>query len=83
MASQTAELTMYLPMLFDNIWGYNSAFYVQNLDQTNTANTTMKFYDTTGALTCTMTDSIPPLSSHGYWLPTDVTCLGASWVGGW
>ena len=26
---------MYVPMLFDNIWGYNSALYVQDVDPTN------------------------------------------------
>ena len=70
--------TMYVPMLFKNIWGYDSAFYVQNLDAVNPAAITLKFYDTNGNLNCTMTDSIPQLSSHGYWLP-DLTCLPATW----
>jgi hypothetical protein len=77
----SGSLTMYVPMLFKNIWGYDAALYVQNVDAVNTADITLKFYDTTGNLTCTQTDSIPRLSSHGYWLP-DLTCLGTSWVGG-
>jgi hypothetical protein len=76
----SGSTTMFLPMLFKNIWGYDSAFYVQNIDPINTANITMYFYDTTGTLSCTQTDSIPLLSSHGYWLPS-ITCLGTSWVG--
>jgi hypothetical protein len=71
----------YVPTLFKNMWGsYDSALYVQNIDPTNAADITLKFYDTLGNLTCTQTDSIPQLSSHGYWLPY-LTCLGSSWQG--
>jgi len=76
----SGSLTMYVPMLFKAIWGYDSAFYIQNLDPTNAANVTEKFYDTDGNLSCTMTDSIPRLSSHGTWVP-DLTCLPDSWAG--
>ncbi len=73
--------SMYVPMLFKNQWGYNAALYIQNVDLSNSANITINYYDTTGVLSCTKTDTIPKLSSHGYWLPSE-TCLPASWVGG-
>ena len=41
----------------------------------------MDFYDRTGTLTCTTSDTIPPLSSHGYWTPT-ISCLPDGWTGG-
>jgi hypothetical protein len=53
---------------------------VQNVDPANAANVTLKFYNSNGTLTCMQTDSIPRLSSHGYWLP-DQGCLGSSWQG--
>lgn len=75
-------LTMYVPMLFKNMWSaYNSALYIQNVNSTNTANITIKFYDTSGNLSCTKNDIINPLASKGYWIPSE-TCLPASWVGG-
>ena len=77
----SGDTIMYVPMLFKNIWGYDSAFYVQNIDPTNPADITIKYYDTDGNLSCTMTDTIPRLSSHGYWLPFE-SCLPSSWVGG-
>jgi len=70
-----------VPMLFKQQWGYDSAFYVQNTDPSNAANVTIKFYDPSGVLNCTKPDSIPALSSHGYWLPSE-TCLPANWYGG-
>jgi hypothetical protein len=74
--------SMYVPMLFKRMWGnYDSALYIQNTDPTQTANVTIKFYDPAGTLNCTKTDSIPRLSSHGYWLP-DETCLPPNWYGG-
>jgi alpha-tubulin suppressor-like RCC1 family protein len=73
--------TMYVPMLFKQMWGYDSAFYVQNTDPSNSANVTIKFYDPDGTLNCTKTDTIPELSSHGYWLPSE-SCLPDSWYGG-
>lgn len=62
-------------MLFKTAFGgtYNSAFYVQNLDETNAASVTLKFYDSTGYLNCTKTDSIPPKATAGYWI-LSLTC---------
>jgi hypothetical protein len=77
----------YIPMLFNGAYGgsYNSAFYIQNVHASNSASITMKYYDSTGALNCTRTDTIAPLASKGYWVPT-ATCdsgsLPAGWVGG-
>ena len=79
----SGSLTSYLPMLFKGAFGgtYNSAFYVQNVDTANTANLSIKYYDSTGALTCTVTgETVAPLASKGYWLPG--TCVPAGWVGG-
>ena len=80
------SLTAYVPMLFKTAYGsYDSALYVQNVHDTNIANITIKYYDSTGVLKCTKTDTIAPLSSKGYWVPT-ATCdsgsLPAGWVGG-
>ncbi len=73
--------TFYLPMLFKNIWGYDSAFYIQDVNPINAANITIQFYNTEGELSYTMTDTIQPHASHGYWLP-NITGLPSSWVGG-
>ena len=64
-------LQQYLPMLFSNAYGgsYNSAFYVQNLDTSQTANLTIKYYDTNGNLTCTKTDSINAMAAKETWVP--------------
>ncbi len=72
-----------IPMLFKDAFGgsYDSAFYVQNTHTTNTANLTIKFYDSTGALSCTKSDTISPLASKGYWVPSE-SCLPTGWVGG-
>ena len=79
----SGSLNAYVPMLFKDAFGgsYDSALYVQNLDTTNTANVTIHFYDNTGAETCSQGDTIAPLASKGYWLPS-IACLGSSWVGG-
>jgi murein DD-endopeptidase MepM/ murein hydrolase activator NlpD len=77
----SGSATMYVPMLFKQMWGYDSAFYVQNTDPSISANVTIKFYDSNGILSCTKSDTIPKLASHGYWLPSE-TCLPASWAGG-
>lgn len=71
----SGSTTLFLPMLFKTAYGgaYNSAFYVQNLDETNAASVTFKFYDSTGYLHCTKTDSIPPKAAVGYWVPS-LTC---------
>ena len=76
-------LSAYVPMLFKDAFGgsYDSALYVQNTDSSNTASITIKFYDNTGTLSCTITDSIPALGYLGYWLPGE-SCLSAGWVGG-
>jgi hypothetical protein len=84
------SLTSYLPMLFRNAYGgsYDAAFYVQNVDDTNIANITIKYYKTDGTLTCTDTDTVAPLASKGYWLPGLLAseCLPSglpdNWVGG-
>jgi hypothetical protein len=60
----------YLPMLFNNTWGsYNSAFYIQNTEN-SPATVTLKFYDTTGHLSCTRTDTVAALSTLGFWVPS-------------
>ena len=66
--------SMYLPMLFKNMWdNYNAAFYIQNLNTTTSVNVTLRFYDVAGYLSCIRNDTISPLVSRGYWLPT-LTC---------
>ncbi len=79
----SGSLTSYLPMLFKGAFGgtYDSAFYVQNLDATHTSAITIRYYDSTGALTCSQSDTIAPLASRGYWVPA-LGCLPAGWVGG-
>lgn len=79
----SGSTTSYIPMLFKNAFGgsYDSAFYVQNLDSINTANISIKYYNGAGALNCTVNDTVSPLSSKGYWLPS-VGCLTDGWVGG-
>jgi hypothetical protein len=74
---------MYLPMLFKTAYGgtYNAALYVQNVDPVDTANITISYYDTAGAFTCSVPDTIAPFASKGYWTPS-VSCLPAGWVGG-
>ncbi len=76
-------LTAYAPMLFKDAFGgsYDAALYIQNVNAANTANITIKFYDSTGTLNCTKTDTVPPLASRGYWIPSE-SCLPAGWVGG-
>jgi hypothetical protein len=68
------SLTAYLPMLFRNAFGgtYNAAFYIQNTEA-SMATVTVKFYDSAGNLSCTRSDTIPALSTLGYWVPS-VTC---------
>jgi len=76
-------LSSFVPMLFKGAFGgsYNSAFYVQNVDAANTASVTIRFYDSSGNETCSQSDSLAPLASRGYWLPS-ISCLGSDWVGG-
>ncbi|MGE5376496.1 MAG: hypothetical protein ACM3XO_15670, partial [Bacteroidota bacterium] len=81
------SLTSYIPMLFKGAYGgsYNSAFYIQNVNASNQASITIKYYDSEGVLQCTKADTIKPLASKGYWVPS-ATCdsgsLPAGWVGG-
>ena len=77
------SLTAYVPMLFKNAYGgsYDSALYIQNVDFT-TATLSIKYYDSSGALTCTVPETIAPLASKGYWLPGRGCCLPDGWVGG-
>jgi hypothetical protein len=78
----SGSLNAYLPMLFKNAWGsYNSAFYVQNVDDANTAHLTIQYYDSAGSETCSMEDTVEPLASKGYWVPAQ-SCLPDGWVGG-
>ena len=80
------SLSSYVPMLFKGAFGsYDSAFYVQNVHDTNTANVTIQYYDSNGNLNCTKADTIAPLASKGYWVPSatcDTGSLPAGWVGG-
>lgn len=72
----------YVPMLFKGGFGglYDAALYIQNVDPASIASITMKYYNESGNLTCTQTDTIAPRASKGYWLPS-LSCLGTSWVG--
>ena len=73
--------TIFLPMLFRNTWGvYHSAAYILNLDENDPAQVQLDFFDTNGSHTCTMTDTIPPLSSHGFG-SSGLTCLPNGWKG--
>jgi hypothetical protein len=77
----SGNTNFYVPSLFKNAAGsFDSALYVQNISPSTAAAITLKYYDMSGILTCTQSDSIPLLSSHGYWLP-DQSCLGSSWQG--
>ena len=82
----SGSLTAYVPMLFKDAFGsYDSALYVQNVHASNTANITIKYYDSSGILSCTKADTIAPLSSKGYWVPSaacDTGSLPAGWAGG-
>ena len=83
MASLLGAITAYIPMLFKDAFGgsYDSAFYVQNVDPSIIAHITIKYYNSTGTLNCTITDTVAPLGSKGYWVPSQ-SCLPATWVGG-
>lgn len=79
----SGSTSVYVPMLFKKAWGtYNAALYIQNVDPTNTATFSLKFYDKLGNLTCTMAgQQRSPLAAKGYWLPTE-TCVPDGWAGG-
>jgi len=82
----SGSLSAYMPMLFKGAFGsYDSAFYVQNVHASNTASITIKYYDNAGTLNCTKSDTLAPLASKGYWVPSatcDTGSLPAGWVGG-
>jgi len=80
----SGSLNTYIPMLFKGAFGgsYNAAFYIQNVHATNTAAITIKYYDSNGVLNCTKADTIAPLASKGYWVPS-ATCDSGSLPAGW
>jgi hypothetical protein len=66
----------YLPMLFKDAFAngsYDSAFYIQNTEAT-AATVITKFYDNTGALTCSRSDTLAPFSTLSLWAP-NLTCV--------
>jgi hypothetical protein len=65
------NLNAYVPMMFRDGFGgsYDSALYLQNLHSNTTANLTIKLYDASGNLACTINDTLAALASKGYWLP--------------
>ena len=75
--------SMFIPMLFNKSWGgsYNAAFYIQNVNESNSADITIKYYNSNGTLNCTVNDTLAPLAAKGYWVPSQ-TCLPTGWVGG-
>jgi hypothetical protein len=81
--SAAGSASSFIPMLFKGAFNgsYNAAYYIQNIDASSAANITIKYYDSSGALNCTVNDTIAPLASKGYWLP-NVACVPAGWVGG-
>lgn len=68
-------LAAYLPMLFKDAFGggYDAALYIQNTNSASPANLTMRFFDTTGSLSCLKQALLPAGATVGYWLP-DLTC---------
>jgi hypothetical protein len=80
----SGSVSMYVPMLFKGAFGgtYNAALYVQNTDSLHDAAFRIDYYDSTGQLTCSVSDeTLLPLASKGYWMPA-VDCLPVGWVGG-
>ena len=79
----SGDLNVSVPMLFKNQFGgaYDSALYVQNTSPSNPADITINFFDVFGSFTCSVSDSLPPLSSKSFWLP-NVSCLPDPWSGG-
>lgn len=83
----TGSSSSYLTMLFKDAFGgsYDSAFYIQNTNNSTTATVTINYYDNAGTLVCTKVDTISALASKGYWVPS-ATCdsgsLPAGWAGG-
>jgi hypothetical protein len=78
----SGSLQSSLPMLFKAAWtSYNSAFYVQNVDAGAAAHITIHYIDWAGQETCSISDTVEPLASKGYWVPAQ-SCLPQGWVGG-
>ena len=69
------SLSSYLPMLFKDAFGgsYDSAFYIQNTEAT-AATVITKFYDNTGALTCTRSDTLAAFSTLSLWTAKSHLC---------
>jgi hypothetical protein len=65
----------YVPMLFKEAFDgtYDSALYLQNVDPSNSANVTVRFYNLNGVEVCSQSTTIAPLASRGFWLPS-FTC---------
>lgn len=77
----------YLPMLFKDAFGgsYDSAFYIQNTSSSTTTTVTIQYYNSSGTLNCTKTDTIDAYASKGYWVPSttcDTGSLPTDWSGG-
>jgi hypothetical protein len=82
----SGSTSAFIPMLFNAAFGgsYNAAFYIQNVDA-DPAALTIEYFDSTGLLNCTKSDTLAPLASKGYWLPAtscDTGSLPSGWVGG-
>ena len=70
--SSAGNTTQYVPMLFKGAFGggYNAALYVQNTSNAS-ANLTMEFTNSNGAVVYTKTDTLGANASKGYWLPSE------------
>ncbi len=67
----------YVPMLFKDAFGgsYDSALYIQNVDGSNSANITIRFFDNSGVETYSMVDTLSP------WPPKVTGCpLSPLWA---
>ena len=71
----SGSLNSYLPMLFKDAYGgsYDLAYYIQNTEA-SAATVLTKFYDSSGALTCTRNDTLPAFSTLSLWVP-GLTCV--------
>jgi hypothetical protein len=70
----SGSMSSYLPMLFKDAYSgsYDSTFYIQNTEG-SAATVITKFYDSTGALTCSRNDTLTAFSTLSLWLPS-LTC---------
>lgn len=72
---------VYLPLIMRGNYGWDTWFAVQNA-MTDTADVTLRFYDMSGALVETITDTIPALASRYYDQSDDAfSGLGSIFVG--